>query len=206
MHIHKYICGNAYTYIYIIHTCTCIHAQILIHVCICIYIHGFWSIKSHLPKPSTHKPRKLTSKICNHTSSALPEDAGDGKQGDRIRATTKNEKKLHSTQQISDIYILNEDMDTSVRHVQVTASKAIASETIRRVDPGGGTSFRDMTLYMQPFAHPPQDIASFESRYLESLWFQVWDIGWGMRDSVARTCTCSSSCIWLGVREESPNT
>jgi len=67
-------------------------------------------------------------------------------------------------------------MDTSVRHLQVTASKAIASETIRRVDPGGGTSFRDMTLYMQPFAHPPQDIASFESRYLESLWCQVWDI------------------------------
>jgi len=70
-------------------------------------------------------------------------------------------------------------MYTYVRHMQVTASKAIASETIRRVDPGGGTSFHDMTLHMQPFAHPPQDIASFESRYLK---VRVSGLGFGMRD------------------------
>jgi len=46
--------------------------------------------------------------------------------------------------------------------MQVTASKAIATQIIRRVD--ATASFEDMNLYLQPFAHPPQNIASFEAQ------------------------------------------
>ena len=50
--------------------------------------------------------------------------------------------------------------------MQVTASRAIATEIILAVDPQGAatTSFGDMVVHLQPFAHPAQDIASFEAQ------------------------------------------
>ena len=49
----------------------------------------------------------------------------------------------------------------------MTASKAIATEIMHTVDPnlagGDGAAFGRLSLSMGPFAHPPQDIASFEA-------------------------------------------
>ena len=47
--------------------------------------------------------------------------------------------------------------------MQITASKAIATQIIRSADPGSEPGFEDLLLHMQPFAHPPQQIASFEA-------------------------------------------
>jgi hypothetical protein len=56
----------------------------------------------------------------------------------------------------------NENFMSFTLPMQVAASKSIATDIIRRVD--STASFQDMNIYRQPFAHPPQEIASFESQ------------------------------------------